>query len=94
MKFIITSLVIVVIVCVTNIKCKKIEAPKCCKNDKNLLVEAQCDVNSDGKNPNIDLQCTEKYILDPFQFDDDNYTITENGTLLISEMETILFADE
>jgi hypothetical protein len=72
----------------------KIEPPTCCDSDKNILVDSQCIADTEGKQPHIKLECPEKYILDPNDFEEDNYTITENGTLLITEMQTVLFQDE
>lgn len=93
MKFIIIS-ILITIVCLTNTASTKLEAPKCCDSDKNILIESQCDLNKEGKIPQINLGCDEKYMLDPFDFEEDNYTLTENGTLLITELQTILFRDE
>lgn len=86
--------ILITIVYVTNLSNAKIEAPKCCDNEKNIMKETQCDKDKKGQHPPIKLDCEEKYILDPVGFDEDNYTITENGTLLITEMQTILFRNE
>lgn len=92
MKLLISILII--IVHVTTITSTKVDAPKCCENDKNLLLESECDVNNEGKRPSLNLKCSEKYILDPTLFDEDNYTVTENGTLLIPDFQSVLFHDE
>lgn len=92
MKFIIS--IFIITACLTKITYAKLEAPQCCDSEKNFLIESQCDADKEGKIPQIKLECEEKYILDPFEFEEDNYTITENGTLLIADMQTVLFRDE
>lgn len=86
--------ILITLVHVTYISATKIETPKCCANDKNLLLESQCEVNSEGKHPPIPLECPERYILDPTMFDHDRYTVTDNGTLRIEDLNSVLFSDE
>lgn len=74
--------------------CAKGEAPKCCENEKNLIVDFKCDVNSYGKHPKIALNCEERYVLDPSSLDEDIYEVTENGSLYVPDMKSYLFADE
>ena len=82
------------IACVTEISSEKTEPTKCCENEKNLILETKCDVNSAGKNPPITLKCPEKYVLAPSEFDEDNFTLTENGTMLITSMKAVILPDE
>lgn len=90
MKLIIS--ILIVIVHVTAIK--STNAPKCCENDRNLLIDSECDVNKQGKRPMLSLKCPEKYILDPNEFAEDNYTVTDNGTLMIPDLHSVILHDE
>lgn len=67
---------------------------KCCENEKNLLVNRGCDVNSEGHRPKLKLECEEKYILDPTNVEEDAYNITQNGTLYVPDMQSYLLPDE
>lgn len=87
------SLVILLILLVDVIYCRK-EPQKCCQNEKNLLIDRRCAPNKTGKSPSIILECEEKYILNPYDMEEDQYNVTENGTLFIPDMENFLFYDE
>jgi hypothetical protein len=74
--------------------CSKAEAPKCCENEKNLLIDFKCDKNSLGKHPKVALNCEERYVLDPSSLEEDTFVVTENGSLYVPDMKTYLFTDE
>lgn len=72
----------------------KHEPQKCCRNEKNLLVNRRCVNDSAGKSPPIVLTCEEKYILNPTELEEDYYNITENATLYIADMGSYLLSSE
>ena len=60
-----------------------LRAEDCCKNDRNLLIKNKCAPNATGGIPALPLKCHEKYILNSHVFEDDNYTVTVNGSLYV-----------
>jgi hypothetical protein len=68
---------------------------KCCQNEKNMLVNnKRCAKNSAGKTPKLALECKEKYILNPSEIAEDAYNVTDNGTLYIYDMDSLLHVNE
>lgn len=88
------SIIFSLVLCV-NVICGSQEPQKCCKNEKNLLVNRRCAPDQrTAKSPAIGLTCEEKYILNPNEAEEDAFNITKNGTLFIPDMGSFLFHDE
>jgi hypothetical protein len=86
-------IIILLIFCV-NVIYGKLEPLKCCQNEKNLLIDRRCVPDRTGKSPNIILACEEKYILNPYEMEDDAYNVTEDASLYVVDMKSSFFRDE
>ena len=87
--YIVTTVLILQLTCALSA-----EVSKCCENEQNLLVDRKCGANSLGKIPKLKLSCEEKYILDPSNVEEDQYKITQNGSLYVTDMDSYLFPNE
>jgi len=47
-----------------------------------------------GKSPNIILACEEKYMLNPYEMDEDAFNVTEDASLFVPDMGSSFFRDE
>ena len=86
-------IIISLIICV-NVIYGKLEPQKCCRNEKNLLIDRRCTPDRTGKSPNVQLKCEEKYILNPYEMEEDAYNVTEDASLFIPDMGSSFFRDE
>lgn len=67
---------------------------KCCGNEDNLIVNSVCKPDKSGKSSPIPLTCDAKYVLDPSTFEDDEYNVTVNGSLLLYDFGGTIPAGE
>lgn len=88
------KLLIVIIATTLLVVNAKNEPPKCCDNDKNLLLNRACDVNGEGIRPKLKLDCEEKYILDPANVEEDEFEVRENGSIYVPDMQSYLLPNE
>jgi hypothetical protein len=64
---------------------------KCCDNDTNLIVENKCAPDVSGKSLPVALKCSEKFVLDPFTFpDEDSYNVTADGSLNATDFQQLV----
>ncbi|CAG9809259.1 unnamed protein product [Chironomus riparius] len=86
-------IIILLIFCVNVIHGKQ-EPQKCCRNEKNLLIDRRCVPDRTGKSPNIILACEEKYMLNPYEMEEDAFNVTEDASLFVPDMGSSFFRDE
>lgn len=70
------------------------EAKKCCNNENNVIHENKCVPDGNGNIPQISLNCISKYVLDPNEFEEDNYNVTANGSLYVHDFKSVIPVDE
>lgn len=65
----------------------------CCDNDGNFMTNSSCPTAT-GARKRVSLTCGEKFTLDKFVHDTDEYQVLENGSLLVPDLELVLAYDQ
>lgn len=69
-------------------------AMKCCSNDENQIINDKCVRDKNGKSSNISLACEFKYILKPHSHEEDEFNVTNDGSLEVREYEGLISPHE
>lgn len=88
------KIIIISLIFCVNVIYGKLEPQKCCRNEKNLLIDRRCVPDRTGKSPNIILACEEKYMLNPYEMEEDAFNVTEDASLFVPDMGSSFFRDE
>lgn len=63
-------------------------ALKCCGDGENKISNNKCVRDkSSGKSFNILLTCESKYVLEPHSYDEDEFNVTDDGSLKVRSYE-------
>lgn len=91
MRFLLAVLAVNFALAVAN---EGISPRKCCNNEHNVIVNNKCVPDENGNITQITLKCQSKFVLDPSEFEEDNYNVTANGTLHVYDYESDIASDE
>lgn len=70
-------------------------ALKCCGDGENKIISNKCVRDkSSGKSFNISLTCESKYVLEPHSYDEDQFNVTDDGSLKVRGNEGLIPPNE
>lgn len=77
--------------CLSLIGCREL-GHYCCDNDENLMTNSSCQTAT-GVRKRIDLMCGEKFTLDKFIHEEDEYHVLSNGSLIVPDLDFMFAFD-
>lgn len=69
-------------------------ATRCCSSDENKIINNKCVRDKSGKSSNISLACESKYVLEPHNFEEDEFNVTDDGSLEVRGYEGLISPHE